>query len=353
MEEITVNLHMHTRYSDGTGTHEELAQAAIRAGLDAIIITDHNIWVQGVEKYFTEGEQKVLVLVGEEVHDQARQPQKNHLLVFGTEREMSHYGPDPQNLINQIAQAGGLSFIAHPVDPESAKFNQGDLSWVSWEVQGFNGIELWNAMSEFKSLLTGYIPAIRYSFNFDQVAHGPLPETLTLWDQLLAKGKPVVAVGGSDAHQMVGSLGPIKRSLFPYEQHFRAVNTHLLLTEPLKGNLSSDKQLIYQALAAGHAFIGYDLPASTKGFRFSAHSDKKDHIMGDTIEGSQSVTLQIKLPQAAECLLLKDGQVIKTSRKRVSLIHRVDEPGVYRVEAYIDFNGKRRGWIFSNPIYIR
>ena len=41
MEEILVNLHMHTTYSDGTGTHAELAQAAIQAGLDAIIVTDH------------------------------------------------------------------------------------------------------------------------------------------------------------------------------------------------------------------------------------------------------------------------------------------------------------------------
>ena len=63
--------------------------------------------------------------------------------------------------------------------------------------------------------------------------------------------------------------------------------------------------------------------------------------------------MQIKLPQAAECLLIKDGEVIRTSQKRISIIHRVEEPGVYRVEAYLDFLGKRRGWIFSNPIYIR
>jgi len=353
MNEITVNLHMHTTYSDGTGTHEELAQAAINAGLDAIIVTDHNIWVEGIEKYYYMGEKKVLVLVGEEVHDQVRQPQKNHLLVFNADQEMSQYAPNPQNLINQISESGGISFLAHPIDPEAPKFNQDDLSWVSWDVHGYTGIELWNAMTEFKSHLKGYVPAIKYTFNFDQVAHGPFPDTLSLWDQLLAKGEPVVAVGGSDAHQLQGSLGPIKRQLFPYEQHYRAVNTHLILTEPLSGNLLADKRLIYQALATGHAFVGYDLPAPTKGFRFSAHSDRKDHIMGDTIEGSQSVTLQIKLPQAAECLLIKDGEVIKTSHKRVSLIHRVEEPGVYRVEAYIEFKGKRRGWIFSNPIYVR
>jgi hypothetical protein len=353
MNEIIVNLHMHTTYSDGTGTHAEIAQAAINAGLDAIIVTDHNIWVQGVEKYYQDEDKKVLLLTGEEVHDQTRQPQKNHLLVFGAEREMSQYAPDPQNLINQIAEAGGLSFLAHPVDPEAPKFNQADLSWESWDIEGFNGIELWNSMTEFKSLLTGYLPAIKFAFNFEQVAHGPFQATLKLWDQLIAKGKPVVAVGGSDAHQMNESLGPIRRDLFPYEQHFSAINTHLLLPEPLQGNVSADKRAIYRALASGHAFIGYDLPAPTSGFRFSGHSAEKTHIMGDTADAKQPITLQIKLPQAAECLLLKDGELIRSSNKRVSIIHKVEEPGVYRVEAYIGYKGKRRGWIFSNPIYIR
>ena len=31
MHEIVINLHMHTPYSDGHGTHDDIAQAAIRA----------------------------------------------------------------------------------------------------------------------------------------------------------------------------------------------------------------------------------------------------------------------------------------------------------------------------------
>ena len=238
------------------------------------------------------------------------------MLIFNAEREMATYAPDPQNLLNQVRKAGGLSFLAHPIDPEAPKFGQGDLSWVSWDLSGFTGIELWNAMSEFKSLLTGYLSAIRYALNFDQVGHGPFPEVLKIWDNLLAKGQPVVAVGGSDAHAMHGSLGPIKRILFPYENHFRAVNTHLLLDKPLTGNIAQDKKMIYQAIAAGHAFIGYDLPASTKGFHFTAHTEGKTFWMGDQIKAGTSTTLQIKLPEATECLLLKDGEVIRSTHKR-------------------------------------
>jgi hypothetical protein len=353
MHEITINLHMHTVYSDGTGTHQDLIRAAQNAGLDAFIVTDHNIWVQGLEDYYEENGRKVLMLVGEEIHDQIRDPQKNHLLVLGAEKELSSYAADPQNLINQVNEADGICFLAHPIDPARPKFDQGDLSWVSWEINGYTGIELWNAMTEFKSHLTGYLPAIRYAFNFDQVAHGPFTETLKLWDALIAEGRTVAAVGGSDAHAMNGSLGPIKRILFPYEDHFRAVNTHLLLEKPLTGIIKKDKKQIYKALASGHAFIGYDLPAPTKGFRFTAHTDERTAWMGDQIDPDKSSTLQIKLPQAAECLLLKDGEVIRSTRKRDTLVHKVEDPGVYRVEVYIRYKGKRRGWIFSNPIYIR
>ncbi|MHB1481565.1 MAG: PHP domain-containing protein, partial [Bellilinea sp.] len=75
MHEFVVNLHTHSRYSDGAGTHAQIAQAALEAGLDCVIITDHNVHVRGFEGYSRKEGRKLLVLVGEEVHDQARQPQ--------------------------------------------------------------------------------------------------------------------------------------------------------------------------------------------------------------------------------------------------------------------------------------
>src|SRR5690606_25643630 len=35
-------IHVHTRYSDGAGTVRRVAQAAVRAGLDFVIVTDHD-----------------------------------------------------------------------------------------------------------------------------------------------------------------------------------------------------------------------------------------------------------------------------------------------------------------------
>lgn len=353
MHEITTNPHMHTRYSDGQATHEQIARAAMQVGLDAVIITDHNVWVSGPEGYYTEGDRHVLLLVGEEIHDQARDPQKNHLLVFGAAREMAPLAYNPQRLLDTVRQVGGLAFLAHPVDPASPRIGEKDISWVDWNVMGYTGIELWNGLSEFRSRSKSKLHAIYYACNFPRIARCPFPEAIHKWDELLAQGRKIVAIGGADAHAYPASLGPFRRILFPYQLHFRAINTHLLLPQPMSGDLLEDRYMVLDALRQGHAFIGYDLPASTRGFRFIAQGQEGVAQMGDEISCRQGVTLQIHLPQITECRLMKDGKILKEWWKRDNMTHITSEPGVYRVEAYIRFLGSRRGWIFSNPIYVR
>ena len=108
MHEIIVNLHMHTRYSDGGGSHQDIAEAALKCGLDAVIVTDHNVLVSGFEGYIKDGKRKVLMLIGQEIHDQDRDPQKNHLLVFGAEKELATFADDPQMLINAVREIGRI-----------------------------------------------------------------------------------------------------------------------------------------------------------------------------------------------------------------------------------------------------
>lgn len=352
MHEVVINLHMHTPYSDGNGTHADIARAAIKAGIDAVIVTDHNVYVSGPEDYYKDGDGSVLLLVGEEIHDQTRDPQKNHLLALGITKEYANKAQNPQVLIDSVLENGGLAFLAHPIDPAAPAVGEPDLSWVDWDIHKYHGIELWNGMSEFKSLLKTKLHALFYAFNPHYVAHAPLPESLNLWDELLSRGDQVVAVGGSDAHAFKAQMGPFRRTLFPYEFHFRSINTHLYVKKPLSGTVSEDRRLILDAIAKGHAFIGYDLPASTRGFRFTGQGKESNAWMGDIISAKGGITFQIRLPFRTECHLIKDGKMIKTWRKRENCTHITSEPGVYRTEVYIRYKGKRRGWIFSNPIYV-
>jgi len=163
----------------------------------------------------------------------------------------------------------------------------------------------------------------------------------------------VAVVGGSDAHELKARLGPLRRTLFPYEFHFRSINTHLITPVGLTDDLIEDRQTVFEALSHGRAFIGYDLPASTRGFRFTAQGMDQTAQMGDEINAKYGVTLQIRVPQPSECRLIRDGKLVKTWQAREYCTHITNESGAYRVEVYIDFLGRRRGWIFSNPIYIR
>jgi len=354
MAELVTNLHMHTTYSDGTAIHAGIAREALKSGiLDVVIVTDHNVYVQDVERYYEEGSRKVLLLVGEEIHDQARDPQKNHLLVFNTNRELSTFAPNPQVLIDQVNRAGGLSFLAHPVDPALPLFNQTDISWDNWEVQRYTGIELWNGFSEFKTIVRSRLDAVKLAFMPELLAHHPIPELLEHWDRLLAEGQKVVAIGGSDAHALSQSLGPLKKEIFPYEYHFRSINTHLITQQGLTGDLIADKKMVYDALGKGNCFIGYDMPAPTTGFRFTAQGRDQNAIMGDELISTESITLQIRVPFPAEVRLIRNGEVIESWDRREVCTYTTRAPGAYRVEAYINFINKRRGWIYSNPIYYR
>ena len=353
MHEIIVNLHMHTRYSDGTGTHKDIAKAAIKTGLDAVIVTDHNVLVNGVEGYYRVGRNRVLLLVGQEVHDQGRDPQKNHLLVFNANRDLSGLADDPQTLINGVEDAGGLSFIAHPKDPEAPAFNETDISWEAWDVQGYNGIELWNGLSELKTVVPTKLHGAFYAFFPQLIGHGPIQETIQRWDDLMSKGIRVVAIGGSDAHALDMHMVPIHRVIFPYEFHFKTVNTHVFIPEPLTGDVLTDKKMIYEAIENGHCFVAYDLPDSTKGFVFKAKGLEHSAIMGDEIPAKGGVTLHAHLPTKADMSLIKDGNVIVNWKNQQTLTYNATEPGAYRIEARRQFLGKKRGWIYSNPIYIR
>jgi len=72
--------------------------------------------------------------------------------------------------------------------------------------------------------------------------------------------------------------------------------------------------MVLDAFRQGHAFIGYDLPASTRGFRFIGQGKESTAQMGDEIAAKNGVTLQIRLPFRTECRLLKNGKPIKSWR---------------------------------------
>jgi hypothetical protein len=342
------NLHMHTDLSDGTRTHAELAHVAEQAGLDFVIVTDHNIYEPEAEGWIG----STLVLVGEEVHDPQREPQSSHVLCIGIDQDIVEHAAVPQAVVDAVLAQGGLAFLAHPFERDVAEFlPEPNISWRDWEVDGYQGIELWNYMSEFKSVLKNKAQALLYAYVPALAIKGPYPETLEKWDELLQK-QSVSVFGGSDAHGTVYRLGPIAREVHPYEYLFRCVNTHLFSEEPLSNDLEHDGEVIYRALGAGHGFLGYEQPAPIAGFTFWARSGDQEATMGEALALQGTVELRVSAPSRARLRLLRDGQVVAQTKSDRLVMHS-HRPGVYRVEAYRRFYGRQRGWIFGNPIYVQ
>jgi hypothetical protein len=353
MYETKFAIHIHTHYSDGHASHQELVKIAAKAGLTGIITTDHNVWIEGLDGYYGEGRHQTMLLVGEEIHDRTLIPAGNHLLAINARKELAPFGDSPQRLIDQIQRSNGLSFIAHPVEDPLDAFNQAEFSWRNWEVQNFTGIELWNQMSEFKSVTTNRASAVVNAFFPSKMTQGPLERTLALWDELIAtRNRPIVAIGGVDAHQFPYKLGPLTVYLYTYLHHFKSVTTHILNPKPLSGSFPDDRNMIIKSLSQGHCFVGYDLPALTDGFNFSVNNDDGQFIMGDEVRIKRGLTFQIRLPQRTLCRLIRNGNTIKEWQDRDVCTHITTDPGVYRVEVFIPYKGKLRGWIFSNPIYV-
>jgi hypothetical protein len=364
MVEAAGNMHMHTPYSDGEKWHREIAEDAIRAGLDFVMVTDHNVWVQGVEGWYENEQGRVLLLVGEEVHNVRRKPQASHFLAYGAGCELAPYAADPQKLIDTTIAAGGYGFLAHPHELDVTLFNEPNLGWHDWEIDGFTGLEIWNYMSCFKNCIGRAVEGmrvkntalaklmiLRMALHPERYVVGPEPETLAKWDELLAQGKRIAAVGNSDAHGTPMRMGPIAREIFPYEFLFRAVNTHLMLPKEFTGELEQDKQMVLKAIGRGNAWVGYDMAHPTKGFRFTGKGINKG-VMGDVVRLDAGATLQVHAPTKANIRLLCYGKVVAEIKNDVNLTHIPVDPGAYRVECTIPYLGQERGWIYSNPIYL-
>lgn len=351
--EYVGNLHVHTVYSDGEATHAQIGKAAQLAGLDFVVFTDHNLWLNGIEGYYGDEESgHVLFLCGQEVHDRERSPGGNHVLVYGAEDEMANSSYDLANLLERVSQLGGLSFMAHPDDQAVDWLGEPALPWIDRYVEGYTGLEIWNYMSRFKDHLQTRSRAVRHVFRPEEVMDGPSPQTLALWDELLALGQQVVGIGGADAHGTHVSLGPVTHTVFPYDFLFSCVNTHVITRFPLNGVLEHDKQLLYQALSQGRAFIGYEILGSTRGFRYTAQGQSTSAIMGEYIRLGHGVTLQVFAPSRAHIKIIYNGQVLAEESNVENLTLVVREPGAYRAEVWRPYAGRERAWILSNPIYV-
>ncbi len=344
MHDLACVVHLHSTYSDGTGTVRQIARAGRRAGVDVVLLTDHDTLEarrRGEEGWYGD----VLLLAGVEVSPRRR----NHYLAFGIDEPVEHEGLDAGGICRAVAEAGGIGFAAHPWSQGSRRFKRlgGGMPFDGLDSEWLGGVELWSFVTDTAEAAGSIGEALRFVLAPQRVLDHPPARNVEAWDEL-CRNRRVVAIGGLDAHQVGKRIGPVvPLRLMAYRRSFRFIRTHVLCEQPPAGELEHDRTLVFAALREGRCYIAVDSVAPARGFRFEAD----DLPMGAEAPAGRR-TLRVRSPLPARLRLLRDGRELATAEGTL-LDREVEEPGAYRVEALRHAAGRERTWVLTNPIYLR
>jgi predicted metal-dependent phosphoesterase TrpH len=174
------DLHMHSNYSDGIATIEQILNHVQHyTNLDVIALTDHDV-IEGslrARDLWVKGNYHFDFIVGEEITTT-----EGHLLALFVEKRIAP-GLSMARSIDLVHQQGGLAIVAHPLNPifrHSCQREVLDRIYAGRDMWP-DGIETWNAS------FCG-IGANRLAMRVNREVYG--------WAEL----------GNSDAHTL-GSIG--------------------------------------------------------------------------------------------------------------------------------------------------
>ncbi|HVK61631.1 MAG TPA: hypothetical protein VM432_08780 [Bdellovibrionales bacterium] len=351
---------VHTARGLGSGSYEDIIEAALETNLDFIAFTDLNPFVGPPvpEGYHRD----LLVIKGAEYsYLDAR------LLVFDVDNRHSFetLGQTQTLLADLLSQSGpeadkDLILLAHPTKP--------GYEWSEQFPSGLDGIEVINLKSIWRQAWENS----KFSFIWSTMVYpfnSPLalirlyeePQTeLSMWDSLSLK-RHTVGIAGSDA---TAKTSPVSGEFlrFPsYQTSFSMLSNHVLLRSELTGEAAGDTKKILGALSSGNFYMSLDVLGDPKGFVAYIRDDEKIYPMGSRVKWVKGMKMIVKLPQKPntpfEAAFLKDGQHVMSSNS-VDTEYIINGPGVYRVTVRVFLSltlpdGNRwYTWLYTNPFYL-
>jgi hypothetical protein len=343
--EVSAVLHVHTRWSDGSGTVRDVVAAAEEAGVDVLWVTDHDTLAArrtpGPGRYG-----RTLLLVGAEVT-----PPENHLLAFGIEEVPAKTLPWAA-IVQAVADQGGLAVVAHPDDPGNPWLRLPSYRWTERTVREIHGLEIWNHLSQWMRGIRSFRTALGALRDPWFGAALPEPATLRLWDQLGIE-RPVLAVGGVDAHAVRLGLGRAAVTVMPYRTVFHTIRTHILLPERLTGDAAADERALVAALAARRALVVSWQAGDERGVRFWGEVRRGIVPMGAEVPWEPGLTLHGVSPVPVAFRVIRNG-VVERELQGTGVTVPCEGPGVFRLELWRE-HGRNAAvpWVLTNAIYVR
>jgi len=397
---------VHTdRSHDAKGSREEVAAAAVAAGLDFVVIGDHppddrkpgwDFWAPAL----LDG---VLVEGGQEL----RSPEAGKILAVAVDTTYRQWRGDYASFTDMLRREKATSFVVHGRGP------RGSERWVSPSVDGVQGWEVLD-LSEFaRARLSGFwslyhgltlVLGTPVGLGDEALRHlmreGFDTPAAAAYDSFRVSG-PLTATAGLNVHpkMRVGSI------LVPsYEMFFRTLVTHIRVeswtaggrgaagdpvnvgapanaADPVKGSnsinapglrtapgpetgqgaLAASESLMAGA-QSGEVFISVaDVPRA-RSFRLGVVEEGRvAAVMGGVTAYSGSALLRAGFSDGSRggmlYRVLRNGEEVAWILGP-GLEWRVPEPGVYRVEVYT-YSARLgrtffrlRPWIFGNPVTV-
>jgi PHP domain len=378
-DDVRTLLHVHSAFShDSRGTIEEIITAAKEANVRVIMFSEHP---SSSYDYVLDGHRGtkdgILLIPGAETEG---------FLAYPRQSVQNQKSDTPQQFADIVCATGGLVFLCHLEER------------MDWQIANVTGTEIYNTHADVKGEAR-FLKALRAPETmltmlgavkqYPQEVFGSLldypADYLKRYDELCQIAHHT-GVSGNDSHHNQGFRAKITESgsvliedllgetvakldpgklpvlklltigrkpgdlipildLDPYVYSFRHVSTHLLLKQVTEAD-------VRQALADGRAYVGFDWIADPTGFVYRADRGPDTWPIGSDVPFAAGLELRAETPLECRFKLFRDGKLI-SEQNSSSLRYSVDQPGVYRVEAWLTLADEDRPWILTNPIYVR
>ncbi|HXT71780.1 MAG TPA: PHP domain-containing protein [Vicinamibacterales bacterium] len=322
--------HVHSSASDGSGSFDDIAAAAARAGLQFVIFTDHSDATAFESPAYRAG---VLCVHATEINTES-----GHVVALGLDRASPYpLAGEARDVVEDIHRMGGGAIAAHPESPRP------NLRWRG-QAAAVDGFEWFNADSEWRTrgaweiAGTGLRSLLRAPESLAALFR--TPPSFSRWDRGTGPS-PMFSIAALDAHARAGAdsdgAAPGASVRLPsYLSMFRTVAQAVRLDRPLTGDAATDSRLLLNSIRDRRSY------AIVRGFanvraplRFEAANGRAS----GEVPGVENVELR----------LLRNGQQVATGAGRLDSADAA-EPGDYRLEARIA--GRTFPWIVSDVIRI-
>ena len=321
-----LRVHLHSTYSDGTGTVRQIARAGRRAGADVVLLTDHDTLAakrNGEEGWYDEraaaGGRGGLAAAAQPLprlrHRRGDRPLGARRRRASARRSARRAASaSPRTRSRRARSASSAPGPACPSTRSTPRRSTASSCGASSPTPARRS----RASAEMARFLAA--PG--------RVLDHPPARNLRAWDELCRRRR-VVAIGGIDAHQFGKRIGPVvPLRLMAYHRSFRYIRTHVLCRSRRPASSSTTAGRSTTALREGRCYIAVDSLAPAARLRASRPTTCR--WAPRRRRGAARCACARRPTRSCGCCATASRSRARLGR---ALEAEVEEPGVYRVEA--------------------